>query len=82
MEWKKKVWMSSVCVCVFVCVRVCASSERLHRILFSNASFFRFVLRIVRLKKKFGPCRHFVAFWAIFPIFFLIFDFFPFSNIQ
>ena len=50
------------------------SFQPLHRIQFSNAHFFRFVLRIVCLK-NIGPFCHFGPFWAIFPIFFFYFFF-------
>ena len=57
------------------------SFQPLNRIQFFNAQFFRFVLRIVLLKKNVGL---FGTFWEIFPIlslFFLICDFFSFWNI-
>ena len=81
MRWKKKVWMSCVCV---LCVRLspAVSLQPLDRIQFSNAHFFWFFDEDYAPGKIFGPI------WAIFPIFFfflisffLIYEFLTFTHI-
>ena len=70
---------------LLACVSQAVSFESLDKIQFSNAHFFRFVLRISRVKKNLGLLAFFGLFgpFSLFSLFFffLIVDFFYFSNI-